>query len=458
MTSLRRSLAVGLAATAVFAGAVAYHGTAARGASGETVVDPADTPGGLDISSVTVSVGTTVAVTVRTYAPFADDQTDFRVFMDAAGSGTADYWVVVDYDSASAKPRALVGPSGSAHLTEVAIDRPDRQSVQIDVPSALIGSPGQLTWAVTSTATDANGATVQDIAPDQPGLSWSPVVPVFGFDATDTAVQSSFFPNAEADVAVVVSSDDAADAPPGAALAAIKGGPLLVTDPRDLAPEVSVELRRSLRPAAPVYLVGGESVLAPAVADAIRAAGFFPVRLSGPDRYATSLAVAEAGLGGVRTVFLAPGDGGPDAVVAAAAAGSVGGAVVLTAGSSLTADVAGFLARPGLTVYAVGAAAAADPAAVAVVGSDRYATSALVAGRFFPSPAAVGLAAGVSPADAAAAAALGEGHAPLLVVPTGGLPAQTRDYLAGHTGVTVYAFGYRVATDATLLGEVRGLI
>ncbi|WP_420444687.1 cell wall-binding repeat-containing protein [Candidatus Poriferisodalis sp.] len=97
-------------------------------------------------------------------------------------------------------------------------------------------------------------------------------------------------------------------------------------------------------------------------------------RLEGPDRYATSLAVArrfarEAG-GALDSAVLVSGTSWPDAVAAAGLAGSLDAPVLLAGADGLSADALGFLADARVSsVVAVATGAAGAAALLEVLGS-----------------------------------------------------------------------------------------
>ncbi|MFI7500409.1 cell wall-binding repeat-containing protein [Streptomyces sp. NPDC049687] len=147
--------------------------------------------------------------------------------------------------------------------------------------------------------------------------------------------------------AVLVNRDDAAYSVTAAALAGRKQGPVLMTPKSGLSSAVKKELKRALKPGKTVYLVGGTSILTGTVATQLKSLGYVPKRLSGADRYATSVAVAKTVTTAPKYVFLAGGTEYRAAVSAAAAAGADGstsaGGVVLTNGKKLTASVKSYL-------------------------------------------------------------------------------------------------------------------
>ncbi|MEU9264238.1 cell wall-binding repeat-containing protein [Streptomyces sp. NPDC048251] len=168
----------------------------------------------------------------------------------------------------------------------------------------------------------------------------------------------------DAKSAVLVNQDDPAYAVSAPALAGRKEGPVLMTQKTGLSSTTKNELKRMLKPGKPVYLVGSTSVLDNTVLNQVKALGYVPVRLTGADRYATSVMVTRTITSAPKYVFLAGGTEYRAALSAAAAAGSDGaasaGGVVLTNGNKLTASVQSYLnsLNPDKTmIITVGAAA-----------------------------------------------------------------------------------------------------
>ncbi|MGN6246119.1 MAG: cell wall-binding repeat-containing protein, partial [Motilibacteraceae bacterium] len=231
---------------------------------------------------------------------------------------------------------------------------------------------------------------------------------------------------------VLARADQFVDALVATPLAAAKGGPIMLTRSDRLDPRVLAQLKAILRQGRTVYLVGGTGSLSDAVAATVRNAGYVVSRLGGADRYATSVAVAQA-LGSPSTVLEASSLDYPDALSAGVAAARLRGAVMLTAGDVPAPVTTAYLAaHPGQHYAVGGSAAAADPAADPVVGADRYATAAAGATRFFPAPTSVTVAGGTGFADALSGGPLAAAlHGPLLLVrPTGALPPDVATYLA----------------------------
>lgn len=116
-------------------------------------------------------------------------------------------------------------------------------------------------------------------------------------------------------------------------LAAWQGRPILLTV-RDALPQTTVDTIRDLG-VTEVTVVGGEVAVSPEVVEELRGLGVTVDRVSGPDRFATSVAVAErAASAGMSPddVFVATGLTFPDALVAGPAVAAAGGTLVLVHG------------------------------------------------------------------------------------------------------------------------------
>jgi len=304
---------------------------------------------------------------------------------------------------------------------------------------------------------------------------------------------------------VLTRSDQFADALGGSTLATAKGGPLLLTPSDHLDASVKAEIARVLGPAAKatgsVYILGGEQALSPAVANAVHAMGYKVQRIAGPDRYATSVAIAEQitytdakNWEQPERVLVATGNLSPDALSAGAAAeatpqGPAQGVVILTNDKTMPASTAAYLAQvkahddPKYTIPVYGVGGQADAALKSIgfqhtglVGTDRYETSYLVAKTFFggwqqgmtTAPTSVGFATGLTWADALSGGAfMGQKRGPLILVdPRTGEPSTRAEEWVVNWGpniTTGYVFGGTAAvpsaTDSgmgNLIGKMGG--
>lgn len=257
-----------------------------------------------------------------------------------------------------------------------------------------------------------------------------------------------------AQAGVIVASDSFADAIAAGPLAYAKTAPLLLTGSNGLDDRARSALRRLVPAGATVYLVGGTSVLKPAVADAVTALGYTVVRLSGDDRYATAVAVAEQGLGSPSTLFVATGLDFPDALAAGAIAARSGGGLVLSDGDKVPAALAAYLAKnPSTTVIAVGGPAArAFPNATSYKGADRYSTAAALATAYPPAGIVAGIASGLRfPDGLASTTFLARRGGVLLLVAPDAVPQPTQAYLTATRSITTTQVfgGLNVVQDTT---------
>ncbi|MEU4566505.1 cell wall-binding repeat-containing protein [Micromonospora sp. NPDC023956] len=263
--------------------------------------------------------------------------------------------------------------------------------------------------------------------------------------ATATAVSQAQWATAgagpdtrESASAVVLSrSDTYADALSGAALAAAKRGPLLLTPPTGLDPTIQAELQRVLLPDhGTVYLLGSPGALSTTVENQVRALGYRVQRLAGPDRFSTSVQIAKAINPTPSTVLLATGMNYPDALAAGAAAGSYNridsgfsAVVLLTLDEVIPPGTKAFLdtlPKDVLMLYGIGkqggtAAYSYDPVGPGVRGvwgSTRYETAYLTAVEFFEGQRYTGFATGTNWPDALTGGALmGTLGGPLMLTP-----------------------------------------
>ncbi len=200
-------------------------------------------------------------------------------------------------------------------------------------------------------------------------------------------------------------------------------------------------------------------------------------RVAGTNRYETAVEMSQlAFTPGVPVVFVASGEGFADALAAGAAAGTMGGPVLLTARSSLPTVVRSELIRlrprqvivvggtgvVSTTVLAAIARAVPTASVERLAGADRYDTAATIAQFAHPGGAdVVYLATGRSAPDALAggAAAVRDG-APVLLVPgaAGYLPPTVTAALAQLAPRQVVVLGGRSAIDAGTLTAVERLL
>ncbi len=173
--------------------------------------------------------------------------------------------------------------------------------------------------------------------------------------------------------------------------------------------------------------------------------GPWVVRLAGPDRYATAVAVSRSTTGpGVDQLFVATGEDFPDALAGAAAAGSLREPMLLLPSSGVPADVVAEISRlhPSRITVLGGGGVVSDrtvaqlgglsPIVRRLSGTDRFATSAAISTATFAAGVAdVFVATGLDFPDAlAGAAAAGYLRVPLLLVRSDSVPDVVRTELS----------------------------
>lgn len=421
------ALLVLMGATAVPAGADLATGT---------VTDPVDSAVPLDVASANLSDSNgTVTLTVTTHAPFADESTAFTWMLQGRDEDNPDAFVAADFDQANGEIRAILVASPGGTVTP---SRPDDRTLALTFARNALGPMGPLSYLVVAgDDTDGDGE-FEDGEVDQAPDSFDAAVFRFaGADRIATALAAWGTNNDDA--VVLARSDDFADALSGVPLAVANNAPILLTPPDQLDARVRAALQRRLGRGRRVFLLGGPSAISPVVADALTADGYEVVRLFGADRFETSVVIARDGLGSPDVALLTTGATFADALSAGAAAAVVGGAVLLTDGTTMPPVVRSYLdaTSPSQRWAVGGPAATAAPEAEAIVGDDRYETAVFVADAFFgDQPVGAGIVSGENFPDALAAGAVvagGDEVGPVLLTRPSELPESTSLYLDRHS-------------------------
>lgn len=304
------------------------------------------------------------------------------------------------------------------------------------------------------------GAAVDGVAAPAPRVrpaafaQEGPVVRLAGEERIGTAIAiaGERWEDQEAAAAVVARADLFPDALAGAPLAAEVLGSLLLTRSDQLVPEVAAELQRAVAPGGEVYLLGGTSALAEAVAQQVTDLGFTPVRLAGRTRFETAVAIAQvAGRDGVEFITIADGGTFPDALVAGAlAARAVGGVTVLSSGTTLTEETVAFLGQYDVGIYvSVGpGAATAVEGEYTVPGATPEERSVAAAGVFYDALQTVAVASSLQfPDGLAGGAHAGQYLAPLLLAPRTALSDAAVQYVAESGATRGYLYGGTAALE-----------
>ena len=352
---------------------------------------------------------------------------------------------------------------GTPELTtalRVADDLVDEQAPRLGVESLAT----QLVTLGTFRVVEAQGQTLRVYGPD----------PAITPDRFATSAALSQTQHRRVSRVVLARADDYPDALSAAPLAALFGGPILLTRTGDLPVTTRLELDRLQ--ASAVVLVGGTAAIGPEVAAELTAAGFSVGRIGGATRFDTSAMVART-VGSIDGgAFLATGQNFADALAASAPAAALGRPVLLTPTASLAEVTAGVVPALGIDeVHIVGGeAAVAGPVADALEalgvdtrragGPSRTETAILLAedlvGRGLLGTARPVLASGdgdgtTSPDALSAGPIGGRTRSPLLLTPRASLPGSLADHVAGLGGLRgiLMAGGPAAITD-----EVRAAL
>lgn len=242
---------------------------------------------------------------------------------------------------------------------------------------------------------------------------------IAGADRYETAVAVSQYTFANTAPAVFLASGQSfADALSAAPIAS-RQGPLLLTPQAALPSTVRSEIDR-LAPSR-IYVVGGPSAVSDSVLRSLGKPGRTVERVAGPDRFATSVALAQLQRTVCNTAYIATGLDFPDALAVGGVAGSSWDPVYLVDGRSdrLPASVSASVKKLGCSDFTiVGGTSVVSPGieselrsirhqVARFAGTDRWDTARLItAGRMSFQTRHVFLASGLNYPDALAAAAV----------------------------------------------------
>lgn len=255
-----------------------------------------------------------------------DNRITTSVAASQAGWSASDAAVVAtaeDYPDALAAG-ALAAAMGAPLLLTSSGELPPEVAEEVDRLEAMevvvIGGEG----AVSSEVLDALAASSEDRTVRRVG----------GADRWETAAAIVAEAGAPSGEVVVASGEDFPDAVSAGALTATPARiPVLLTQ-GDALPDPTAEALDGVGDVRRVFVVGGPAAVSDEVVGAIAGLGKEVTRLSGEDRFATSVVVAEVAFdrftGEERPAVFATGADFPDALSAGALAAQVGGPLVLT--------------------------------------------------------------------------------------------------------------------------------
>jgi putative cell wall-binding protein len=192
------------------------------------------------------------------------------------------------------------------------------------------------------------------------------------------------------DYAVLATGANFPDALSAGPLAAKYSAPILLVKSKVLDAALEAELNRLA--VKNVFIVGGTGVVSQQIEDSLKAKGIVVTRLSGKDRYETSVAIArQLDINESTTVFLATGVNFPDALSVAPIAAAKQMPIILTEKTKLPEATKKFFAETRISkVYTVGGygAVALAPGQLTttwekrIEGANRYETNLNVMAEF----------------------------------------------------------------------------
>jgi len=232
------------------------------------------------------------------------------------------------------------------------------------------------------------------------------------------------------------------------------------TPPTDSDPSDPQGLLLQLTPPAPAAgPVGAPPTTTPTTTPSTAASSLSTIRLGGPDRYGTAVAISQnlyPTAGSASAVVLARGDILADALSGVPLAVAKNAPLLLTHPPSLDAGTLAEIERvlpKGDTVYMLGDSDALAPGIATTLteagyvivrygGADRFATAVVIANQGLANPTTIFLASGLDGGDALSASApAGADHGAILLTNGSAQHPDTATYLTAHPSDDVVAVG-----------------
>lgn len=216
--------------------------------------------------------------------------------------------------------------------------------------------------------------------------------------------------------------------------------PILLTPGGNLNSSVSAELSRLK--AKKVYIIGGNGSISQKVENSVKAMNITTERISGIDRYATSLEIAKR-VNTESQVFLCSGSNFPDSLSISSYAAANGNSILLAEKSGPDSAIRKYISDNKSKVYVIGGAGVIQDSilnsisgAERISGLDRYATNLAVINKFSSGFkfSNIYLASGENYSDAACGAALaGTKQAPAILT-NGNISNAEKAYVKSQLG------------------------
>ena len=265
---------------------------------------------------------------------------------------------------------------------------------------------------------------------------------IAGTTRYDTAIQISQATWSSANSVVLTRGDDFPDALAGAVLA--KGskvnGPLLLTDSKQLLPEVLAEIQRLQ--AQDVYILGGTGAVSVEVENFLADHNLIVHRIEGQDRYETAANIALEAVANSSQAFLASGNSFADGLSVSSYAAAHGIPLLLTDLNTIplvtlqalqNLEVRSITIIGGEGVISASVKSQLESLGFSVdrlAGADRYLTNITVLNKLNYNTNTVYVATGKDFPDALSGAILAaKGNNPIMLVPSANLNSATLAYL-----------------------------
>ncbi|USK33638.1 cell wall-binding repeat-containing protein [Bacillus sp. F19] len=284
---------------------------------------------------------------------------------------------------------------------------------------------------------------------------------IYGQDRykTSAEVSKKTFPNGTSNVIIAV-GNNFPDALAGGPLAYKLNAPILLTGKDAMPAAITNEITRLH--AKNAYILGGESAVSAAVAGKLEAMGLTVQRISGSDRYETSVAIAKKLGSTTKKAFIANGSNFPDSLSASAVAARQGSPILLVKNTGVPVSVKNYVKGftksyviGGTGVIASGTASQL-PYPERIAGANRYDTSAKVAAKFasFSASRAL-LVSGKTYADALTGSIYAaKQNIPMLLTNQSTLPAEIGKLIDAKNVQTVTVIGGSGAISDSVLTSI----
>lgn len=261
---------------------------------------------------------------------------------------------------------------------------------------------------------------------------------LWGNDRYETAVEVSKSGFTTSDTVILVRGDDFADALAVTPLAKMYNAPILLTGVNFLPASVQAEITRL--GATKIVIAGGIGAVSQTVENSLKKLATVE-RISGSDRYATSVKIAEK-LGAKTSIALVTGLGFADGESIAAVAAQMGMPVIFTTKNTLSTTAKDYIKDNKVTkTYVIGgngvisdSVAAAVPGMERLSGADRYDTNLSILNKFSNQINFDGVyvATGADFADALTTSALAAKNSQAVVLASKSLTAANVSFIKGQ--------------------------